>query len=243
MKSVAFILRGAIAMSNNKYVCYPAAQKSIQKHIFDCNLGYKFDVFLQSWNIDLKQELLDLYNPIAYRFDKNKKYANQIHKKNGFYNQRSMALSFKFGIDLLENQENEYDIVILYRPDMLLWKDIVLDNYTNLEDTIYCNEHKSTCKGDFYFIMNYNNALRFKGLFFCDYLAHQHSWIKSFVKYDLNLNIQSDGIKQHKHIEVIRRLKVAYHDKQSITKEQLEEFGISIEEIDTYNNPDERLIL
>ena len=60
MKKVAFILRGAIAMSNKKYVYYPAAQKSIQKHIFDCNPDYNFDTYIQSWNIDLKQELLDL---------------------------------------------------------------------------------------------------------------------------------------------------------------------------------------
>ena len=41
----------------------------------------------------------------------------------------SQSLNTKFGIELIEKQNINYDYVIIYRIDLLIWKDIVLSEY------------------------------------------------------------------------------------------------------------------
>ena len=69
----------------------------------------------------------------------------------------SHALSVKKSIELKEEYEKEtnvsYDIVILYRYDILLWKDMILNKYNNLENIVHSNGFLNG-QGDFHFVIN-----------------------------------------------------------------------------------------
>jgi hypothetical protein len=181
---VALCMRGAIASKDleftrcgdlyksKNYVDYKKCYRSIVKHILTPNLdNYEFDIFCQSWNPDLETELVDLYCPKKTLFEDNTHYNEQINtfcKSPTDFSGISQALSIKKVIELKEDYEKEtnicYDIVILYRYDVLLWKDMNLKDYTNIDNTLYVNAHVGG-NGDFHFIMNNKLSNSFKNLY------------------------------------------------------------------------------
>ena len=52
-----------------------------------------------------------------------------------------------------KEKDVKYDLIISYRYDVLLWKDLNLNSYIDLDNTVYVNAHVN-CDGDFHFIMN-----------------------------------------------------------------------------------------
>jgi hypothetical protein len=97
-------------------------------------------------------------------------------------------------------------MVIVYRYDVLLWKDIVLSNYDLSE--IYVNAHHDS-NGDFHFIMNSDNASNFKYLYDSIKLGNHyrmHFWIKNYVNHYMKKNLIMDEIIPGNHQEVIRKI-------------------------------------
>ena len=250
---VAFLLRGGISTSSGKlsinenskkYVNYKSTKISIDKHIIDTNLDLKFDFFIHSWNEDLQDDLISLYNPIRYSFENNHIYYDDINSKLNecnspleFYNQASQALSIekvsKLLIDHCAQNNITYDYVIFYRPDILLWKDLFLDKYDL--DNIYCNNYLDG-KGDFHFVMSFENFKKF-------YLIFQnlninnppipHIYIYQYVKNTLNQEILCDNIVAGTDQEVIRKLRSVVED-QKIDVNILSSYNLSLEQINTY---------
>lgn len=130
-----------------------------------------------------------MYNPVAYSFEDNTKYNDQISKlceKDDDFGGISQALAMKKSIELKEAYEKKhkitYDRVILYRYDVLLWKTIDIEKYDH--EKIYVNAHHNS-NGDFHFIMNQKNAHQFKYLYNSIQLGNkhvEHFWIKRYVE-------------------------------------------------------------
>lgn len=224
---VAFCMRGAVGKesgafskigdlyNNSNYINYKQCYNSIIRHIIEPNREvYDIDIFQHCWNVDLEEELVSLYKPKSYIFEDNSKYNDEILKSCNSYNDFggvSQALTIKKVLEIKEEYEKKYDfsydIVILYRYDVLLWKDIILKTYANLSSSIYVNAHPNS-DGDFHFIMNNYNSSRFKYLYdsFLKRNPHKlHYCIRNFVVNHLNLPLLMDSIEPGKHQEVLQK--------------------------------------
>lgn len=232
---VAFLLKGAISKTTGKsslpddvyrdgpYVDFASGADSIKKHIVEANPDCEFDFFLHTWHPDLSDDLISLYNPIKHSFEWNSVYKNTIlevlntaqllPKPERFYGQVSMCISFKRVTELLqsyvEETHTEYELVIFYRYDVLLWKDMKLSEYSPAN--LYVNaDTKGHHVGDFHFVMNYDNALEF-GLGLYDSISENnpprdHKVIKGYVQNYMNKRLTMDNIIAGEHQEVIRKL-------------------------------------
>ena len=139
--------------------------------------------------------------------------AQLLPKPERFYGQVAMCISFKRVTELLqsyvEESDTEYDLVVLYRYDVLLWKDMKLSEYSPAN--LYVNgDTKGHGVGDFHFVMNYENALEF-GLGLYDSISENnppkdHKVIKGYVQNYMNKQLTMDNIIAGEHQEVIRKL-------------------------------------
>lgn len=257
---IAFLLKGAISKSSGKsslpdgvyregqYVNFVGGANSIKKHIVEANPDCEFDFFLHSWHPDLGDELVSLYNPTKHLFESNDTYKDKLLKLladtnslEQFYGQTAMCLSFKKVTELLqsyvEETHKEYDLVIFYRYDVLLWKDMKLSEY--LPEKMYVDaDAKCGAIADFHFVMNYDNAIEF-GLNLYDSISienppRDHRVVQGFVKNYMNSQLTMDDIVAGEHQEVIRKL-MPMVTNEKISVSALNDFGITVKELQTYS--------
>jgi len=246
---VAILLRGAISRKQgrfintsdlctgkNNYINFRACYNSIKKYILEPNSEkYIFNFFIHSWNPDLREELLELYNPVYSNFEYNTKYTEKINKiiKSGdTFSTISTAISIEKGIELIEDSGEIYDYVIIYRPDVILWKPMILDRY-NVSDTVYLN---SSAHSDFHFVMNYENMKKFKSLY--EYLkidAKMNACIYNFMAATFD-KVSPDDIKEGVHQEVLRKLYEYSYLPRHITEQTISELGLYMDEIKSYKH-------
>lgn len=110
--------------------CY----KSYKKHIIDVNNA---DIFIHSWSVDVEKELVNLYEPKKYKFEKQiqfdykhppiHKRDTKKHKEQGF-RALSKWYSLKQAVELKQEYEKEqgftYEGVMLTRFDTLFFVDL-----------------------------------------------------------------------------------------------------------------------
>jgi hypothetical protein len=200
--------RGLGALYNSRqYVDYTKCYNSIKKFIIEPNLGtYDFDVFCHCWNTDLEESLTELYKPRKKLFESNTIYEAELKKRctdPGEFSSISKALSVKKCVELIED---EYDLVIIYRYDVLLWKEMLLDTYTKLDGNVYVDAGTSDHNGEFHFVMSGKIAKLFKGLYDSGVVCRCHRWIKDYVVHSLKLTITNDAILPGVHHEVMRKV-------------------------------------
>lgn len=231
MKKVAICLKGAVGKKGGpherfynpgdlyragEYVDYISVRDSLQKHVVGCNPNYHFDFFLHGWNLDLASNLVKVYDPKLSLFEDNNIYKDMITSviaNSTDFGGVSGGLSLKKSIELMEiyeiDKNFQYDIVIVYRYDVLLWKDIILDDY-NLNEFLYVNAWDQSCQADFHFIMSKPNSYKFKYLYDSVALynnAHGfHRWINNYVTNILKLKMKEDNIFAGKDQEHLRLL-------------------------------------
>lgn len=197
------------AHNNSPYIDYNICFNSTIKHIIKANTCHEFDFFIHSCNIDLKDDLEKLYKPKASLFEDETPFYDEILKKCKIpedFGGISKSLSMKKSIILMESYSKDYDLVIIYRPDILLLKDMIVEKYH--PDNIYVNAFIEQ-RGDFHFVMSYDNAKEFKNLY--DSLDkgnfhHTHSWIKNYVLHFMNKNLIEDDIRAGIDQEVLRKV-------------------------------------
>ena len=219
MKRVAICIKGAVSKKGSdherfyhknelyrhgEYVDYVAVRNSVIKHIVEANPECNFDFFLHGWNIDLKDELVDLYKPKSFLFEDNNNYNDEISAMitdPKDFGGISGSLSLKKSLELKEQYEKDndikYDIVIIYRYDVLIWKDMSLDFY-NVNNSIYVNKWNGSCSADYHFVMSSENAYRFKYLY-NSVVDHNnkhkfHHWIKNYIVNILKCRLLEDDI-------------------------------------------------
>jgi hypothetical protein len=263
MKRVAILIKGGISSASGSfrhkvarvhnanehldyhdYVNYTGCYNSIKKHILEANPNCSFDFYLHSWHPDLEENLNKLYLPIASIHEYNSKYTDIIKEKaryggdeNRWFNQASFALSIKRVTELLEkHKEKNYDLVMFYRYDVFLWKDMLMSQYT--DDEIYANYFH---KGDFHFIMTQEKALKF-GMNLFDSISNtvqpkEHHLVNDFSREYFNKPLKGDNIIPGKYPggfqEVIRKLKEL--DSKQLSEIPFEDYGLTRKEVDNYN--------
>lgn len=223
---VALCMRGAVSKesgafftsdqlyAHSNFVDYVACYRSIQRHILQANPNCTFDIFCQSWNPELEKELTDLYHPVKALFEDNRLYNEEISAKckNAHdFGGISQALAFEKSIQLEKDYAQEknvsYDLIILYRYDILLWKDIRLENYVD-PDAVYVNAHPGG-NGDFHFIMTQEMAYLFMNLYHSLDYGHRyamHQWIQEYVIHFMKKKMIMDEIVPGLYQECIRKI-------------------------------------
>lgn len=210
---------GPLYRNDTPYINYTQCHNSIVRHIINPNKDfYDFDIFCHCWNEDLEEILTTLYSPKMKLFEDNTIYKEEIDSQcetkddivryTFDYNGISQALSIKKVIELKETYEKlntfQYDIVILYRYDVFLWKDMDLQNY-NLNSGIYVNAHDN-CNGDFHFVMKNIESIYFKNLYKSS--KHlEHYWIKNYITNIVGRELHIDTIVPGKDQEVMKKIK------------------------------------
>lgn len=251
-KRIAICLRGAISKTERTfyqegalylpgtYVNYRAVYNAIQRHIIAYNPDCQFDFFIHCWNPDLQTSLTDLYTPKFSVFEDNGKYNQEIVAKittPTHFSSASHSLSIKKSLQLALDWQQEqgfvYNQIILYRPDVILLKNMLMDKYD--PDKIYHN--RSSPQGDFHFVMSAQNAEQFKLLY--DYIdkgnpCKPHFWINNYVANFMHQPLLADDIVAGYDQEVLRKINVTMV-KAGISLERLLEYGLTMQEIATYN--------
>ena len=216
----------------NDFVDFSACYKSIKKHIIDHNTDYKVDVYIHMWyqNKEMKNKIINLYKPKKHNFEENIKYRTEFNNKcmsigdhsKSFKGNVSRAYSLCQSLKYATATEINYDLVISYRPDVLLWKDMDLKLYS---PTAITTNGKG---GDFHYIMSKENAIKFSGLYDRLNNAHYRSGCGLYNRFisDLNVTRNSDDVLPNKHQEVLRKLRKYTLPNKSISNETLLEFGL-----------------
>ena len=266
-RKVAILLRGAIARRkynqfisdtncvHGNYVKFESIEKSIRKLIIEFNANIAdFDFFIHSWNYDLETKLVNLYNPIKYKFENNNDYISELvsykqylkdvpiielrRNKSKYLGQMSQALTIKKVIELMEETKTEYDQVILYRPDVLLWKNMDLRKYDPTKMYVTGHKDHGGFGGDFHFVMNTKTAHQFKFLYDSLHLGNHppspHHWIKRYVFDFMKEKMEVDDIIPPQHQEVLR--KVAGRPRSPyelgfITEEILSNYDLTLKDL------------
>jgi len=212
--------------NNNPYIDFRICFNSTKKHIIDANPDCTFDFFIHSWNEDLQNDLESLYKPRKALFENQTIYNEEIFKRSKLeidFGGISKSLSLQKSIQLMENNQSEYDLVMIYRTDILLLKNIDFKLYD--PQKIYVNTFMN-CQGDFHFIMNAANAKTFKNLY--NSLDHgnrygTHFWIKNYVINFMNKTLVEDGIVAGIDQEVLRKISIGVNT--IISPEVLSQYG------------------
>jgi hypothetical protein len=250
-KRAALCMRGAIAKKNDRYsfkdsiytgqstyINFTAVHQSIKHHIIDANPDYDVDVFIHSWSYDMKDELLALYQPKRSLFEDNRLFNNEIEAKcisPSDFGGISQALAIRKVIELKEAYEEDecfkYDIVVIFRPDVLIWRDMVLSQY---DLSYFYTDGHDNCNGDMFFIMNTSDAHDFKGLYESLNYGNrhiQHAWIKTYLIKYCNLEIRQDSLVPGRDYEVLRHIWQTSIVNKYVTLEMLHLYGITNDDI------------
>lgn len=205
-------MRGDIYAPPKGYVDYESVCRSIEKCIIQTNPKTSFDVFLHSWNKDLCSSLEYLYRPVASLFEDNETYADEILSRCAEprdFSGVSHALSIKRVIQLKEEYERHkgfsYDMVVLYRPDVLIWKNMDLSSY-DISEGVFVNAHPNF-GGHFHFVMSSHDASLFKGLYDSPLRGNPHRthhWIRNFIERFMERPIFMDDIVPGRDQEIAR---------------------------------------
>jgi len=256
------LIADQLGNSASPYVNFSACAKSVVRNLIEANPDYSFDVFIQSWVPDLAARLEVLYHPTATCHEDNGTYAGLLHaltlrsllnegistigqRNRGFWSLRerykeayaglSSALALQKAVELLEqrSEAEDYDFIVLYRPDILLLERIDLNLYD--KELVYCNKFSERL-GDFRWIFAPKNRYCFKTLL--DSIPrgnfHRlHYWIRDYFDGEFThgsgAEYVSDEILAGRDEEVLRQVKLV-----GIAEERCKEYGVTAAEYARY---------
>jgi hypothetical protein len=138
----------------------------------------------------------------------------------------SQSLAIKKSIELTlesEDKAEKYDAFFLYRPDLLLLKDLYFHKYS-LEE-ITCN-FMGNDQGDFHFFVPRKYVENFSNLYNSPYYGNFHDvhhWIKRYVKEFMGVKFISDDIRAGHDQEVLRKIRTS-----GIPFERAAEYGLDV---------------
>ena len=163
-----------LANTSLDFVALGPTARHYERYVFLPN-NWQVDSFLFNWAPapSLQKELLELYRPVAHRFEAQANWIPRLEKAvdlaKGFYKKRrvtadaarpqtfevSMFLSINFALELVRKQEVKrgfrYQAVLLCRPDVLIQVDLKLSEYQLDTSVFHTNGNGNT--GDTLFLM------------------------------------------------------------------------------------------
>lgn len=247
MEKVAICIRGAVSKLGGRferegqvytvqgdYVNVDAVRLSLQRHIQDCNPSCSFDFYIHCWSTDLEDRLVRLYTPRKWKFEDNRLYADTIRRgvnTPAEFALLSSVLSMGKSLELIEG---DYDRIIMIRPDVLLWKDILLHEYDR--NVIYVNNWIDR-RGDFHFVFSPQHSYIFKEMFHAALngdTCFGEGWIKHRILRDGQFEYRSDSIRAGHDEEVLRQLGLVAVQRHGIDPARFLDYGLTLDEMERY---------
>lgn len=194
------------------------------------NYRYSRDIWRrvsESYYHQSSKNLLSILNYYKILFEKN------YDLYGGDFAGISQALAIKKGIELAIQAEDPncpYDAFFIYRPDLILLKDIIFNNYKL--DQITCNNFRGEL-GDFHFFIPRKYVEPFRDLYDSPMLGNfhdVHQWIGRYVKEYLKVPYGSDNIVAGIDQEVLRKIR-----SSAITYDQGSSYGLTQSEWNEYD--------
>lgn len=215
---------------------YRLCFEAYKKNLFEANPLDSFDVYIQSWNPDLQNDLVGMYQPVGFVFDTNSTFSNRLHAwasrsllnelfrrplrivrlllSGGLgrhyretYAGISSVLAVTRAIGLIPKKERcRYDRVIIARPDVVLFEPIRLSSY--LPGFIYCNEYGDRM-GDFRWTLGPQDLEYFADLLRSIGVGNYHevhSWIRDYFDTVARGRYVSGSILAGRDEEVLRKI-------------------------------------
>ena len=215
------------------YVDFVRCLEGVERHIKQANPEYDFDTYIHCWNQELQGELTRILSPKNFSFSNQAKYRvgiwlrvtasyfndlrvngtnSFIMKLNKVSLQREYAgiaqsLSIRLALNLIPpDKEMEYSYIILLRPDVLLSRDLTLNQYKGSKITL---NNSGNLRGDFRFVFNPIYLEGFRSLYNSTLRGHVHKvhyWIPKHLLRLYGEVLDEDCIVAGKDEEVIRKV-------------------------------------
>lgn len=138
---------------------------SFKKHLLDKN---DIDIFMHSWSIDKKEELIQLYSPKQTLFEPQITFNDKHHKENIV---KSRWYSAKKSIEIKTeySQQNniKYDMVISCRFDLIWFSDFNFNEYSPYNFYVSNWNHNGPNNVGPYLKENLNTDYGFLDFWFC----------------------------------------------------------------------------
>ncbi len=220
----SFIFTGSLSnvkgdLFNGKHYLEPCYEQ-IKKHIIIPNQDWEIESYFYMWineseeEKDIIKKIIEIYKPVKAEFTLG------LIKNNFISKMKSNWKAFQL-------IEKEYDLYIFLRPDIYFDKTIKLSKY-NLKEIYHNNgmREEGGHFGDFYFIMNKENAQEYSKIYLENKVIENEVWSEDkwrrkyipIIENKLNVlgKIQNDlmsGSKQE--VEVYRKRRIGF--KKMIT--------------------------
>ena len=200
------VLDGYVTLASSQtkgFIDYKTCANNIFKNIIKPNKN--LDVFIQTYSIALQDELLKIYKPNAAAFTDDSLLEQEflaLHNTvpTATLSQIAVCKSWEVTVNLVEDycntQNTVYDKILVYRPDVLIKRVLNLDDYPVDDNTIFNNNWCG--KGDFHFVMNYHNFLKFKDIYKTIspvFLPRPHDMHREYIRDYLKLQLRPDDIR------------------------------------------------
>ena len=214
----------ALYVDPQKYAYTPLRVTSAghRRHVLLAN-NATFDVFVHSWSHDLRANFSETYGAIgtghyeavfedAVEVETTYQQIFRAQGKKSDWRQVSWSFSMSRAALMVLNHVrlrrlgSAYERVVITRPDVVLTKDLRLDELSTSADRIYVNQHPGA-NGDFHFVLSDPAHLRFfatlpfKAFTFG---ATMHGWIKNAANAS-GLHFKMDQIAPGHDEEVFRK--------------------------------------
>ena len=197
--AVALVLSGAFSPPDGKYTPSDEAElsdattlrsrqrlmyanltsQSIRKHLVKVN---RADVFIFSWSPGLRAIYRDVLAPVAAQYEANAEFRKSFEavcerpdRRKCHWVSVSWAYATKRAMLLVERHEQRtsrvYDLVIFYRPDVLMVHDLDVCNFVRFRRVVYHTTWSYRAKimqqqcGDTHFMMARSAAAGFAGMY------------------------------------------------------------------------------
>lgn len=204
---------GAVEHPNGKGnpVDYRIGHHFHNKHIFEPNSEHDIDIFMHSWSDDFRDELIDIYKPKMDLIEPQIDFGRKSLRRNCIASRwYSTAMSVKLKQFYEEQNNFEYDMVMIYRFDHIFQKDLIFSDFN--PDNFYvshrddCTENKCKCVGnsrfyDAWFFSNSKNIDKFS-------TVYEH-----LSEYNLN-DPHKETVRHIKEAGLLPNLKHVFYEKR-----------------------------
>lgn len=158
--------KGDASANKNQLVDYVGISEILKSKLIDVNENV--DTFIHCWTPSVSTNMVEIYKPKACEFEQNDIYAEEFKSKcyniGSLYNRASFLLSIQKSLSLMINSGEVYDNVLVIRPDVVLFKNLILSELELVDNTVYSNNGR-VHPGDFFYLMNYNTSKTFRDMY------------------------------------------------------------------------------
>ena len=165
---IALCLHGLVGTDDKyghgqKIINYKIGYQHFKERVI--NVNDEVDVYFHTWSVDYEKKLKDIYEPVAYKVEKQPKFDDDARKQAIYCRWKST----KEVVDLVKESGNNYNFILVTRFDIAFMTDFVFNDY-NVEK-FYAQGPPGPKKNnlelinDLWFFANQKNMFEFSDLF------------------------------------------------------------------------------